>query len=317
MAAEAEETRKKHLNAGIDLDNLDTRLITGSVEQGEIQEVVRLAQDRDAPGQPFTPLSKVLRSVIATSAISHGVDVEEFNSMFFAGMPSDIAEYIQASSRVGRTHIGFIVLVPTPQRRRDRYIVEVFDIFHRFLERMVQPAAIDRWAEKAVERVFPSLFQAFLTGVVPSRKLIELDEDKKKSVPDFTYIPNITKEFNERGTAFVNEITLFIELAIGLRDGYCPEGADHYRKMIDDTTREFLSTWASSKLYGNGPLDAYFKAQSDPMRKPMTSLRDVDQGGLIQMSFKDSNGRRQKPVEVLNVMDLVRHGVAETDDEEA
>lgn len=317
MAAEVEETRKKHLNAGIDLENLDTRLITGSVEQGEIQEVVRLAQERDTPGQPFTPLSKVLRSVIATSAISHGVDVEEFNSMFFAGMPSDIAEYIQASSRVGRTHIGFIILVPTPQRRRDRYIVEVFDIFHRFLERMVQPAAIDRWAEKAVERVFPSLFQAFLTGVVPSRKLIELDEDKKKTVPDFTYIPNITREFNERGTAFVNEITLFIELAIGLRDGYCPEGADHYRKMIDETTREFLSTWASSKLYGNGPLDAYFKAQSDPMRKPMTSLRDVDQGGLIQMSFRDPNGRRQKPAEVLVVMDLVRHGVAETDDEEA
>lgn len=317
MAAESEETRKKHLNAGINLENLDTRLITGSVEQGEIQEVVRLAQERDEPGQPFTPLSKVLRSVIATSAISHGVDVEEFNSMFFAGMPSDIAEYIQASSRVGRTHIGFVVLVPTPQRRRDRYIIEVFDIFHRFLERMVQPAAIDRWAEKAVERVFPSLFQAFLTGVVPSRRLIELEEDKKKAVPDFTFIPNITKEFTERGTAFVNEITSFIELAIGLKDGYCPEGADHYRKMIDDTTRMFLSTWASSKLYGNGPLDAYFKAQSDPMRKPMTSLRDVDQGGLIQMSNRDPNGRRQKPGEVLEVMDLVRHGVAETNDDEA
>ncbi|MBI3525964.1 MAG: helicase [Betaproteobacteria bacterium] len=317
MAAESEETRKKHLNAGINLENLDTRLITGSVEQGEIQEVVRLAQERDEPGQPFTPLSKVLRSVIATSAISHGVDVEEFNSMFFAGMPSDIAEYIQASSRVGRTHIGFVVLVPTPQRRRDRYIVEVFDIFHRFLERMVQPAAIDRWAEKAVERVFPSLFQAFLTGVVPSRRLIELEEDKKKAVPDFTFIPNITKEFTERGTAFVNEITSFIELAIGLKDGYCPEGADHYRKMIDDTTRMFLSTWASSKLYGNGPLDAYFKAQNDPMRKPMTSLRDVDQGGLIQMSNRDPNGRRQKAGEVLEVMDLVRHGVAETNDDEA
>jgi hypothetical protein len=317
MAAESEETRKRHLNAGLVLDNLDTRLITGSVEQGEIQEVVRLAQERDPPGQPFTPLNSVLRSVIATSAISHGVDVEEFNSMFFAGMTSDIAEYIQASSRVGRTHLGFVILVPTPQRRRDRYIVEVFDIFHRFLERMVQPAAIDRWAEKAVARVFPSLFQAFLTGVVPSRRLIELDEDKKKAVPDFTFIPNITKEFSERGTAFVNEITMFIELAIGLKDGYCPEGADHYRKMIDETTRMFLNTWASSKLYGNGPLDAYFKAQSDPMRKPMTSLRDVDQGGVIQMSYRDANGRRQKPDEVLEVMDLVRHGVAENDDDEA
>lgn len=317
MAAESEETRKRHLNAGFELENLDTRLITGSVEQGEIQEVVRLAQVRDEPGKAFTPLSKVLRSVIATSAISHGVDVEEFNSMFFAGMTSDIAEYIQASSRVGRTHIGFVVLVPTPQRRRDRYIVEVFDIFHRFLERMVQPAAIDRWAEKAVERVYPSLFQAYLTGVVPSRRLIDLEEDKKKTVPDFTFIPNITKEFNERGKAFVDEITLFIELAIGLKDGYCPEGANHYRKMIDDTTRMFLTTWASSKLYGNGPLDAYFKAQSDPMRKPMTSLRDVDQGGVIQMSFRDQNGKRQKPAEVVEVMDLIQHGVAETDDEAA
>ena len=260
MAAENEETRKRHLNESVPLDGLDTRLITGAVEQGEIQEVVRLAQERDPPGQPFTPLSKVLRSVIATSAISHGVDVEEFNSMFFAGMPSDIAEYIQASSRVGRLHVGFVVLVPTPQRRRDRYIISVFDIFHRFLERMVQPAAIDRWAEKAVERVYPSLFQAYLTGVVPSRKLIELDEAQKKTVPDYTFIPNITKEFHDHGTAFVNEINTFIELAIGLKEGYCPEGADHYRKMIDRNTRWFLSTWASSAMYGSGPLSAYFAA---------------------------------------------------------
>ena len=39
--------------------------------------------------------------------------------MFFAGLPADISEYIQASSRVGRTHVGFCVLIPTPQRRRE------------------------------------------------------------------------------------------------------------------------------------------------------------------------------------------------------
>ena len=52
-------------------------------------------------------------------------------SMFFAGMPADIAEYIQASSRVGRAHVGTSVLIPTPQQRRDRYVVEIHDIFHR------------------------------------------------------------------------------------------------------------------------------------------------------------------------------------------
>lgn len=313
MAAEAEETRKRHLNEGIELEGLDTRLITGSVEQGEIQAVVDTAQRRVPPGQPQPPIREQLRSVIATSAISHGVDVDEFNSMFFAGMPSDIAEYIQASSRVGRTHIGFVVLVPTPQRRRDRHIVHVFDIFHRFLERMVQPAAIDRWAERAVERVFPSLLQAYLLGVVPSRELIRLPEDEKSKTPDFSFVPNVRKEVNSRGDAFTDEINKFVELAIGLRGAYSPEGEEHYRARIDHRTRDLITNAWSSAVWGSGTVDGYFKAQTDLMLKPMTSLRDVDQGGVIQASTRDAGGKTQAHGEVLLVMDLVRHGVANND----
>lgn len=315
MAAEMEESRKRHLNANIPLDTLDTRLITGSVDQGLVQAVVEAAQKRDKPGEHFTPLSKVLRSVIATSAISHGVDVEEFNSMFFAGMPSDIAEYIQASSRVGRTHIGFVVLVPTPQRRRDRYIVEVFDIFHRFLERMVQPAAIDRWAEKAVERVFPSMLQAYLVGVVPSRELIALPEDEKKNTSNYSWVPDINKTYKLRKDAFITDITRFIELAIGLRAGYFPEGEEHYRRRIFEKTRFLLNQWSTSPLYGSGTLRDYFQGLLSTMEKPMTSLRDVDQGGEIRMSPKDARGRTQMANQVFAVMDFVRNGVAENDDD--
>jgi hypothetical protein len=313
LAAEAEETRKRHLNAGIELEGLDTRLITGSVEQGEIQGVVDTAQRREAPGSPFLPLREQMRSVIATSAISHGVDVDEFNSMFFAGMPSDIAEYIQASSRVGRTHTGFIVLVPTPQRRRDRHIVHVFDIFHRFLERMVQPAAIDRWAERAVERVFPSLFQAYLLGVVPSCELIRLPESEKSKTPDFSFIPNVRKTFGARGDAFIDEIDQFIELAVGLRGSFAPEGEAHYRARIDHKTRDLIvNTW-SSPVWGGGTMDGYFRGQTDLMLKPMTSLRDVDQGGIIQASPRVAANRPQTPADVQQVMDFVRHGVADND----
>ena len=85
----------------------------------EIQEIMEEAQASN-PGRPYPPLGAQIRSIVATSAISHGVDVDRFNSMFFAGLPSDIAEYIQASSRVGRTHVGFVMLIPTPQSRRDR-----------------------------------------------------------------------------------------------------------------------------------------------------------------------------------------------------
>src|SRR3546814_17309527 len=73
----------------------------------EIQDVMEQAEGQGRTGAPFLPLSEALRNIVATSAISHGVDVDKFNAMFFAGLPADIAEYIQASSRVGRNHVGF------------------------------------------------------------------------------------------------------------------------------------------------------------------------------------------------------------------
>lgn len=94
---------------------------------------------------------------------------------------------------------------------------------------------------------------------------------------DFTYIPNITREYTERRDAFIKDINTFIELAIGLRDGYAPEGAEHYRALINDKTGMIIKQWTSSAMYGGGPLKSYFDDQTDTMKKPMTSLRDVNQ----------------------------------------
>src|SRR3546814_17297360 len=105
------------------------------------RSVMRRAEGGTAAGAPVSELGEAHRNIVATSAISHGVDVDKFNAMFFAGLPADIAEYIQASSRIGRTHVGFSILVPTPHSRRDRYVVETHDQFHRFLERMIPPPA--------------------------------------------------------------------------------------------------------------------------------------------------------------------------------
>ena len=53
--------------------------------------------------------------------------------------------------------------------------------------------------------------------------------------------------------------------------------------------------------------------QTDLMLKPMTSLRDVDQGGVIQASTRDVAGNTQSLGEIQQVMDLVRHGVSNND----
>jgi hypothetical protein len=317
MAAEFEETRKRHAERKLPISDLRTNLITGSVSQGEIQATVQEAQTRPKPGEPLPELTDALRSVIATSAVSHGVDVEEFNSMFFAGMPSDVAEYIQASSRVGRTHVGFVVLIPTPQRRRDRYIVEVFDSYHRFLERMVSPAAIDRWAGRAIERVLPSFIQAYLTGVRYVSELYQLDPDKKHTVRDLSWIPLIVDIYKNAATKgpLIKGICEFVEKAIGLDGDFAPGGKQHYQELIRERVETLLTNWARDALGEQRYLMDYFKAQPSVMNRPMTSLRDVDEAGFIYFGRRDLNGRYGVSDEVARkVMKFIRCGVAEGTD---
>ncbi|WP_201211589.1 helicase-related protein [Rhodocyclus purpureus] len=315
MAAESEEVRKLHKANGWILDALVTRLITGSVEQGEIQQTVETAQRRVSPGTPMPPLQDALRSIIATSAVSHGVDVEELNSMFFAGMPSDIAEYIQASSRVGRTHVGFCVLIPTPQRRRDRYIVEVFDVFHRFLERMVQPAAIDRWATRAIMRVLPSVFQACVCGTAAVREFIRADDGKKPEWKPNEYIRDFLPAFKQDPKQFISQVADFVYLAIGLKDGFAPQAEEFYRAELYAKLRHLLEDMARQQNE-NSSLADFFRQFSDTLQKPMTSLRDVDQAGTIRLARRGPRGERLPTDVVREVMAFVRRGYAESGDEE-
>lgn len=92
-----------------------TDLISGGVTVAEIQDVMQRAEGGPPLGTALPPLGESLRNIVATSAVSHGFDVDKFNAMFFAGLPADIAEHIQASSRIGRAHVGFSLLVPAPR----------------------------------------------------------------------------------------------------------------------------------------------------------------------------------------------------------
>jgi hypothetical protein len=318
MAAEFEETRKRHAERKLPITDLRTDLITGSVSQGDIQKTVEEAQSRPNPGQPLPDLATALRSVIATSAVSHGVDVEELNSMFFAGMPSDIAEYIQASSRVGRTHVGFVVLIPTPQRRRDRYIVEVFDSYHRFLERMVSPAAIDRWAGRAIERVLPSVIQTYLAGIAYVEAIYTTAPEGRSQIKELTWIPYIVMRYQGQKTRqkFVDGLCNFVETALGLHSQDAALGArKHYQELIRARVEALLTEWSRDTYGEERGLSDYFNSQLSALKRPMTSLRDVDEAGKIYFGRRDFGNPRTIDDEIARrIMRLIRRGTAEGGD---
>jgi len=86
-----DEVAKIHRRYGRNSDQFLTRLISGGIDVAEIQDIMRQAEGESAPDDGFPDLGQSLRNIVATSAISHGVDVDNFNAMLFAGMPNDIA----------------------------------------------------------------------------------------------------------------------------------------------------------------------------------------------------------------------------------
>lgn len=93
--------------------------------------------------------------ILATNMISVGLDVSRFNTIIMNSMPRNIAEYIQASSRVARDKEGLVLTLHNPFRSRDVSHFEKFREFHEKLYYYVEPISITPFSPKAVEKYLP------------------------------------------------------------------------------------------------------------------------------------------------------------------
>jgi hypothetical protein len=85
--------------------------------------------------------------VACTNMLSVGVDVRRLALMLMLGQPKANAEYIQATSRVGRHDVpGLVVTFLNATRSRDRSHYEAFATFHRSLYRYVEPTSVTPWS---------------------------------------------------------------------------------------------------------------------------------------------------------------------------
>jgi hypothetical protein len=107
---------------------------------------------------------------LATNMISVGLDILRLGLMVVQGQPKTAAEYIQATSRIGRDYgrPGLVMVVLNLHKPRDRTHFEQFGHFHRSFYRAVEATSVTPWAARALDRALAAVVVAAARHVDPA-----------------------------------------------------------------------------------------------------------------------------------------------------
>lgn len=116
----------------------------------------KVAEARRRLEAPFYKIEQRVDCAIATNMISVGLDIRRLGLMVVLGQPKTHAEYIQATSRVGRDdqRPGLVVTLLNIHKPRDRSHYERFRYFHETFYRSVEVSSVTPFSARALDRGF-------------------------------------------------------------------------------------------------------------------------------------------------------------------
>lgn len=216
--------------------------------------------------------------LLATNMISVGIDVARLNVMLMVGQPKLTSEYIQASSRIGRSYPGVAFVQYDATKSRDRSHYERFRAYHDSFYRFVEPTGATPFSKPARERALHAVIASML------RQKESLTRDSDADYFDEEAFEHTIKEIK---SFILDRIKGINERAdTQLRDDL-PE--------VEEEMNEFISFWQNA-------VDAAHEESESPLSFGRRYMVTPPTGGARRLFKQYNSSGKDDAIETLTSM---------------
>lgn len=225
--------------------------------------------------------------LLASNMISVGVDVSRLNLMMVLEQPKLTAEYIQATSRVGRKNPGLVFTLYSPSRSRDKSHYEMFHDYHKSFYKHVEPTSITCFSEPSIDRMLHSVFIAMVRHILGLAT-----EDSAECFDTTTYnIDKIKDIIIDRVSNLLDRTDMSKEVKSNELDyveNKLKEIIERWENKIEFLGSDKILKYYTTKKEGNveNLIKPFGKKEENGEFETLQSMRNVDrQGGVDLIVF--------------------------------
>lgn len=205
--------------------------------------------------------------VLASNMLSVGIDIDRLGVMTVYNQPKSNAEYIQATSRVGRRNPGIVLAMYNNMRSRDKSHYEQFGYYHRSFYRYVEATSVTPFSLRAIEKALHCVFVAMVRLTIPgltqnaSARHFSSDDGRVKHI--FNYIVGRVEEIMPRHAEFASD---------ALHD---------FIEYWDEVATAFNNTLCYKSINNPSLLFSAEEETESDTPKILNSLRNVEQSSNV------------------------------------